>query len=335
MNFKDLSPRTDYYPVILRSEEPLKLDMIQNMSAKDRINNKNSAREGVNEHLLKEYIDNRKGGKIFLKQGVSILGRSVDFFHINRVRNLYLVVEIDEPYRYKGHLPIHYIGNEADSSKEELLLNSGIHIIRFSEKQVVQNAEQCYLVIHHFLAHFTNSFNLDCLKRGSSSEDFIDRKWTEKEARELSVWRYRDNYGYTLEKEIIPINVDSAILTPDSLDSIVNSRYPSGNDIWAGVPTRLFHLKENLSSRDFYYMELINVEVGGILCGPCRITFHHRIKKGDLIERDLLSYLSRQINFGEKENTRPIFPICIIFRWDSNQHLSPKSQVIEDFIALC
>ena len=142
---------------------------------------------------LKKYFGNNIHTKLTLDIRNFQHPYSPDFTYIDHRINLYVDVEIDEPYSYKDkkRKPIHYIG--LDAKRDRFFLEKGWIIIRFSEEQIVCYPESCCKVIaetisslvsdNSIISRFDNVFPLPKRKR-----------WTKNEAEEMARIDYRKTY---------------------------------------------------------------------------------------------------------------------------------------------
>ncbi len=118
-----------------------------------------------------------------------------DFAYIDRELNLYIDIELDEPYVYQTGEPTHYLGAWKDNNRDRFFINRGWVVIRFSEEQVICYPDSCCKTIAQVIAQITG--NEFILKEFSSVLDLQPvRQWTEVEAAEMAASRKRDNYQY-------------------------------------------------------------------------------------------------------------------------------------------
>ena len=110
-----------------------------------------------------------------------------DFTFVCKKTGLHIDVEIDEPYTLKDKKPIHYIGSN-DNKRNKFFLEQNWCVIRFSEKQIVQQPELCIELIKSFLSAIHNkSENYEInLKK--------DKRWNYEEALVMSYNDSRNIY---------------------------------------------------------------------------------------------------------------------------------------------
>lgn len=108
------------------------------------------------------------------------------------VNNLYIAVEIDEPYAMDSRLPVHCIGS--DDYRNNYISSQGWEIIRFSEKQIVDYPEKCIAtitkMINHILEGRCDSPIID------SDGSWIMNRWDESSAKSMARSNYRESYLY-------------------------------------------------------------------------------------------------------------------------------------------
>lgn len=96
-------------------------------------------------------------------------------------------IEIDEPYSGYDKTPIHYVGC-GDEFRDRNMANLGWLVIRFSEKQIVQEPENCIFFIHSLLAQIDTEFT--CTYPGVLPTP--DKRWSEVEAQIMAIQKYRE-----------------------------------------------------------------------------------------------------------------------------------------------
>ena len=150
-----------------------------------------------------------------------------DLVYINKEKNIFVDIEIDEPYS-GGHHPTHYItpqGSHKDSRRNELFHKAGWFVVRFTERQMFCNTEACMRALFNLLL---NAKVIDtipaCLHKAKELQ--AEPCWTAEESKQKSHQRYRKTYlGYD------PIKMDfsshlrcCALIVPIIFQSISNGR---------------------------------------------------------------------------------------------------------------
>ena len=122
--------------------------------------------------------------------------------------NIYIDIEIDEPYSIDDEIPIHYIdkgGYSVDKDRNDDFTSEGFEIIRFSEEQIYRNPDECITVIKKFL----NSFETADYKNITDPKTFSMPKWTKDDAIKMAFKKYRNCYLNHPEQQIdFPIQIN-------------------------------------------------------------------------------------------------------------------------------
>lgn len=114
-------------------------------------------------------------------------------------------IEIDEPYTGYDRKPIHFIGC-GDGYRDLVLVNHGWIVVRFSEKQIVTESCKCIAFIKYIISTI--------LKTSDAPFDYptYDKKWTENEARIMSVEKFREKmlrHEFGITETITQATIDS------------------------------------------------------------------------------------------------------------------------------
>ena len=139
-------------------------------------------------YFLSELFKNFKD-EIFVDVIPSTTKKSLrpDFLIKCNKTGFHIDIEIDEPYSTESGNPIHH-DRTNDYEKNLFFLSINWGIIRFSEKQIIQNTEECINLIKETLNSLENQLNyVDHLVP-------IEKKWTYEEALILSNQDYRNDY---------------------------------------------------------------------------------------------------------------------------------------------
>jgi hypothetical protein len=159
--------------------------------------NRGGAQRGAAEAQFGTYLNRYFPGKIHAGLTLNISNfphpYTPDFAYIDQGLNLYIDIEIDEPYVYHSGEPTHYVGADKDNRRNNHFINKGWIVIRFSEEQVVCHPHSCCKSIasaivkitgdNSLLNQFVNVLNLQPI-----------RQWTEHEATVMAQRKARDNY---------------------------------------------------------------------------------------------------------------------------------------------
>ncbi len=116
-----------------------------------------------------------------------------DFAYVDEEINLYIDIEIDEPYAYQTREPTNYQGLETEEQRDKFFLENLWLIIRFSEEQVVRYPKSCCKVIAEVIKQITGDDTI--LSQLTNEPDLspIDR-WDYEEAVIMVQQDYRKTY---------------------------------------------------------------------------------------------------------------------------------------------
>lgn len=157
---------------------------------------KNSkAQEGFSEakfyNYLKQYFKSNVQRGLTLKIPNFDFPYSPDFAYIDQSTNLYIDIEIDEPYAYQSNKLTHFVGK--DDRRNKFFIDKGWLVIRFCEEQVVRYPHSCCKAIAQLIS--------DVLGNSLEISQFIDvpdlhpvKQWTESEAANMADKNYRQTY---------------------------------------------------------------------------------------------------------------------------------------------
>ena len=159
------------------------------------------ARTGRSEPVFRPYLNRYFPGQIYTNRYLNIpnscCSYTPDFAYIDREINLFIDIEIDEPYTYNEYdeiKPIHYVGRSKDENRNKFFNNNrGWIVIRFSEEQVVRYPHSCCKFIAQQIAEITR--NSPITSQFAQTPDLQpQQQWTEKEAIEMAKRKKRDDY---------------------------------------------------------------------------------------------------------------------------------------------
>lgn len=153
---------------------------------------------------LLEKKENVKRGKtelMFLSHLIEKYGRQIlvdcfldlpyqnyqpDFILKCEITGVHIDIEIDEPYSFSEKEAIHFVG--ADDVRNQSFLEQNWCIIRFSEKQIIQQTKKCIDLIDNVLSSIRDKVDI---KRLDIEKD---KKWTYEEALVMSHKNARNEY---------------------------------------------------------------------------------------------------------------------------------------------
>ncbi|MEA5452952.1 hypothetical protein VB780_30555 [Leptolyngbya sp. CCNP1308] len=156
------------------------------------------SKEGRHEKTLKKELDVYFPGKTFTHKALLIPGCerpfTSDIAYIDSDINLYIDIEVDEPYVLSSEEPIHYIGWIKDVNRNDFFLNRNWVVVRFSEEQVVCHTLSCCKFIAEIITDLTGDSTT--LERLSDVADLPPMpQWSREQAEEMASIKYRDKYA--------------------------------------------------------------------------------------------------------------------------------------------
>lgn len=104
-------------------------------------------------------------------------------------KNLYIDIEIDEPYDIVSRKPIHYLGN-GDNLRDRYFIRNGWCVLRFAEQQIKDNVEGVINYVKRILRWLTDESEIKFHEDTLAS---INR-WSYEEAIEMSSNSIREKY---------------------------------------------------------------------------------------------------------------------------------------------
>jgi hypothetical protein len=125
-----------------------------------------------------------------------------DFAYVNILKEVYIDIEVDEPYIPRQPasndeiIPIHYVDKDnigKDDLRDRFFLKNGWAVIRFSERQILLYPARCCKVIGEMIAELTKEPQI--LREFEQVPDLeSELQWTEEEARRKATDRERLHY---------------------------------------------------------------------------------------------------------------------------------------------
>ncbi len=152
------------------------------------IDNRNT-KKGKSELFFLDYLIKTFGRKVFTDFSPDV-GRNPyqpDFVVFDADINLYIDIEIDEPYSLIDGTTIHH-DRTKDEERNRFFNKINWGVIRFTEKQVIQNPEECCLIIENVFESIKSRTN--SIHHKLQTEKF----WTHEEALIMQVKNYRNSY---------------------------------------------------------------------------------------------------------------------------------------------
>lgn len=104
-------------------------------------------------------------------------------------KNIYIDIEVDEPYDIVSRKPIHYKGN-GDNLRDRYFIRNGWCVIRFAEQQVHNNAKGVANYIKRVLGWLTEDENIQFSENSLGSVD----RWSYEQAETMASDNKREHY---------------------------------------------------------------------------------------------------------------------------------------------
>ena len=103
--------------------------------------------------------------------------------------NLYLDIEIDEPYIGKTGEPIHYV--DVDDFRNDFFLENNWIIVRFAEIQIIKFSDECINIISEIINRLIGLKTINLKNLGKIK---TIPQWTKDEGYQLAYERFRESY---------------------------------------------------------------------------------------------------------------------------------------------
>ncbi len=180
---------------IAKFRDELLLDVLSRTIPHD--GNKSQARIGYSEKYFHSYLTKYFGNNIYTGLTLSIpdfaYPYSPDFAYIDSNINLYIDIEIDEPYAHKSGQATHYLYSRKDKRRNYFFLGRGWLVIRLSEEQIVKLPESCCKTVAETIANLLgDDLILNQFRHIPSLPQM--KQWTENEAKDMALTKYRNTY---------------------------------------------------------------------------------------------------------------------------------------------
>ena len=158
---------------------------------------RSSAQEGASEGRFRSYLQQYFPNKTHVRLTLEIPNFphpfTPDIAYIDRAINLYIDIEVDEPYVYHTGDATHHTGVWKDNNRNNFFNDKGWIVIRFSEQQVVSHPHSCCKTVAQVIAQIIGDNSI--LNQFVNTPDLQQqRRWTENEAIQMAQRRERDNY---------------------------------------------------------------------------------------------------------------------------------------------
>lgn len=151
-------------------------------------------KKGASEDYFVKKLRKLTNWDVYTEQKVPV---GTKFFYpdiIIGINEIYINVEIDEPYAGNDGTPIHYVEDNflrtsIDKDRNDYMTRNGWIVIRFAEEQIFLHTDECIEYIAKVI---------DSILKGKGeitvSEQFIKDKWNKEQSYKMSYKRFRRTY---------------------------------------------------------------------------------------------------------------------------------------------
>lgn len=157
-------------------------------------------KKGMTEDFFLKELKSTFGNRIYTGLVIEEFFKSIayvpDFVFIDQSKNIYIDIEIDEPYYMgKDSKPIHYLGS--DNNRDEYFLDNGWIVLRFTEEQIVKYPNRCQKEIAKIIFQLTDDYSYLYIFSNIRDLESV-KQWNKIEAEEMIKNNYRKTYLHFL-----------------------------------------------------------------------------------------------------------------------------------------
>lgn len=144
----------------------------------------------VLEQYFKPYFNVYNNRHIVSKEGSYKYEPDFLIESVDTKKNIFIDIEIDEPYDGISRIPTHELN--IDKPRDLFFTNRGYIVVRFTEKQVFEEAYQCC----EYIANVIKTIEPDYFVYQRSTEMVISKQkqWDSLQAKKWALVNYRENY---------------------------------------------------------------------------------------------------------------------------------------------
>ncbi|MEI6379303.1 MAG: hypothetical protein WCO81_00225 [Cyanobacteriota bacterium ELA615] len=174
--------------------EQIKMEILASASNPNTINR--NVKSGRAEADFKEILAIYFSKRIMVKKGFNIPNFHYpyipDFIYWDKKSNLYIDIEIDEPYVYDNGEPIHYLGSQRDCTRDRFFLEQNWLVIRFAEEQIIKYPHSCCKVVAQEIVKITGDDSLMLRFKNIAALKTVSQ-WTYAQAIDMAAKKVRNN----------------------------------------------------------------------------------------------------------------------------------------------
>lgn len=144
-----------------------------------------------------------------------------DFLLINEKneKNIFIDIEIDEPYDGISRVPTHELNR--DIYRDLFFTNRGYIVIRFTEKQIFEEAKECCIYISNVIKSIDPNYKNNELNY--SSKITIHNQWDSLQSKKWALEKFREKYLKIESFKQNQFNFNEIEIVSSELDDIVES----------------------------------------------------------------------------------------------------------------
>lgn len=153
-------------------------------------------KKGISENYFKNHLINYFGStKIFLNR--KLAQYYPDFVYFDSDNNLYVDIEIDEPYVGASKEVIHFYDSHlniySDKDRNDFFSSNGWGIIRFSERQIFTFPTECCKELEDFVNSICHFQSVEYFLKTKNYVP-VEKIWNRTTADEMALFDYRKTY---------------------------------------------------------------------------------------------------------------------------------------------
>ena len=242
-------------------------------------------------------------------------------------KNIYVDIEVDEPYDILSRQPIHYMGN-GDLLRDRYFIRNGWCVIRFAEQQVHDNVKGVTNYIKRVLSWLTEDDNISF---DENSLDPIER-WSYEQAETMASDNIREHYlGLP---DYVPTDDEHLTDTDYACDAETPVFIKPSEDILPiPVDSQCISILDEIKKSKAEYFKV--VKTNGYQWIYTRNSIETIILNGKShIKGDSPLGISRSISLDEIEELVPLQNLYSDVHWDDNSgNIETLRKIVYDAIA--
>lgn len=184
-----------YFPLVLMPEK----NTVIKPPVNGKSSNKGMTEESFCRDFLLKYFTNQVFDSLTVFHGSTPYEPDLAFIDLITGKNIFIDIEIDEPYDGVNRLPTHYRTSSGtiDDSRNVGFTERGWIVIRFAEEQIITNPNGCVKYIGEVIRTLYPSFNSKSLELPNIIEKIPI--WNETDARSFAKDHKREKYLSIIE----------------------------------------------------------------------------------------------------------------------------------------